>query len=132
MYSLLVGTSPSDPYSFFMSSVAGFLVRTSKLRCKDCINDVVINAEADINSKSLIAVKDRGGLVTPSVAVTKCTNAAETAIRQHLKTHGLVSNSFASTLTTTRSSILDRNYMCLFSCPSHSSSLVRELIGMRR
>ena len=110
-----------------MCILAGFVVRTAKLKCSDCIDDIVCTTADLYESSSLIGIKDRGGLVHPSKHISKCMRVAETTIRHFIEHEGMLSHSFQKILTSTLTYISENNVIEHFKCTAHASCTVRSL-----
>lgn len=90
---------------FHLSVSAGFIVRTYKSSCSDCIDD--ISRRGVVSSDSLIGVKNRGGLVVPCALVMNLCELSEAAIRVHVNQEGLTPKSTLKILTNILTSFLD-------------------------
>lgn len=79
----------SEFSSYIISYISGFVVKClqKSLRCEDCIN-VLISYDEMVKSCTLIRVKSRGNLKTPSSSIIKICNEAEKIIRLALAESG--------------------------------------------
>lgn len=96
-----------------------------KLSCPECIESVIGVSGSD---RSLLASKDRGGLIHPSDPVFRCCKCAEAMVRQHVKTDGLKKDSYRRMLTDSLNAILNNKLNHSFACSAHATSLIRDII----
>ena len=109
-----------------LSLIGGFITRTMQLSCSLCVEDVAKAREVDM--PTLIKLKSRGGLKTPSEAVFRVCLLSERVIRSLLKT-GFGPNFPELARLHSLSKIIESGHLSLFSCAEHASSVVREIIN---
>ena len=106
--------------------LAGFIARTMQLNCGDCISDMLDDTGKE--KRSLIQVKDRGGLVTPSDRAFSVCQVAEGCLRLAIQTHGLHKNTPCQVLAASLQKVLDLRIHRSFQCPIHATTLTRDII----
>lgn len=112
--------------------LAGYVVRTLKLKCGDCAQFVADSethtAPLSADDLTLVAVKDRGGLIKPHTAVIGVCLAAERSIRLLVTKLGLQHNIHQRVVTQTLSYVLLNNTHAAYTCAAHSTSLIKMII----
>ena len=117
----------------FALFTAGYVLRSLKLTCDVCISDISTadTHMADNRSRddaTLIGVKNRGGLVTPHPRVHTICVATEKTIRYILTCQGLPATIHRLVTNRTLGYVLLNNIHQTFTCASHSTSLVKDII----
>lgn len=97
-----------------------------KLNCSTCIDDVARGREAD--SMTLIMLKNRGGLKTPSELIYKVCLIAERVIRSLLCSGGLVTNFPEVARLHSLAKVQDEGVISSLTCSEHAISVVREVL----
>lgn len=106
---------------------AGYVKRSLKLRCNDCIDFITAEPEKAIRDETtLISIKNRGGLTIPNTPMLRLCKAAEQCIRWSLQVldSAAIKRVQAHTLTYT----LLNNIHLDFKCASHATELIKTII----
>lgn len=117
--------------------LAGFLIKTLKLTCDECIRDLIGDKHTSdhqyhARQNSLLCQKDRGGLVKPAGHVLELCSITEKSIRliingnsrnMNINTQTMMKVTCQATTVT-----FNRHLHRSFSCACHAASLIRHII----
>lgn len=112
-------------------AVAGYITRSLKLSCGDCVSDVIDAASQTPHgypSRSLIGMKDRGGLTRPSHLVYSLCLVTERELRATLASTPLHRHSFQQIRNASITTITDKRLIQKSSCGAHAARLIREVV----
>lgn len=99
-----------------------------RLHCEECLSDVISSTDLVRPADTLLQIKDRGGLVTPSTTVLQITNAAESATREVLRVDCLRSDSPRKIINLAMTYIYQYDIHQKFTCYTHCAELIREIV----
>jgi len=109
------------------SILAGYILRTLKLRCDLCISDLMFTEKS---SGTLISVKDRGGLIQPPSHVITICNAAEATFRQLASVNTTFPRNAHKIITTQAMGyVLYKENHRKFASATHSTGIIKEILS---
>ena len=109
--------------------LAGFITKTLKLRCNECVNDLASAGSQGqdhmyVQKSSLLDVKDRGGLTRPSKKVFELCLITERAIGASNMGKLVFRRVIAISLAVAHEKRLQQQY----SCATHAAALMRVVV----
>lgn len=108
---------------------AGFVTRTLKLTCGECVSDLASDTTEIPDTISVITIKDRGGLITPAKSVFDLCLLSEKVLREIVNSQGLKPNTFSIVHCKTLEAAIERRLHMRFTCAEHAVSLVHAIIN---